>query len=259
MKTRWRGRGPQLHSHRDWVAKLESKNRQPGTSAPTIAVVWAGIVELYGSLNRESGLHGFVMDEIIVEQQATVDRYPGGRRNHDLVVRGCLPQGQRVVVCVEAKAGEDLGATVKDQRKVARKAVEKAQAKGKTSNAEKRLHALLERFVPEGTEPRIVEGLRYQLLTALAGTLSEARKQNCEIAVLMVHDFRTNERPTDMRTKHDEELRAFREVVFGAHVSDGASHPRCWHLGPFCDTPDVDLYLVWAFTDLRDVALRQRA
>lgn len=37
--------------------------------------------------------------------------------------------------------------------------------------------------------------MRYQLLTALAGTLSEAEERGAQHAVLMVQDFLTDQRP----------------------------------------------------------------
>ena len=79
-----------------------------------------GIVELYGALNSQPALAGFVIEELIVEAQAEVDKHPGGRRNHDLVLRGRLANGDGAVVCIEAKAGESLGQRLVGQRAVGR-------------------------------------------------------------------------------------------------------------------------------------------
>lgn len=163
----------ELLSHSGWNKRLDGKNRRLGTSAPTLAAVRAGPVELFGALQRQPALTGLVMDEVVVERQSAVDEFTGAR-NHDLVVRGHLPDGDGLVLCVEAKAGEDFGATVAQQARTA--ATAKANAEGtattgkaKSSNASARLDGLLRRFVPYPVEEQRVQKLRYQLLTALAG------------------------------------------------------------------------------------------
>jgi hypothetical protein len=55
------------------------------------------------------------------------------------------------VVCVEAKADEDLGQTVRG----CREAIERKEAKGEKTNAGERLDDLLARFMLDPSEPRV--------------------------------------------------------------------------------------------------------
>src|SRR4051812_17064995 len=74
------------------------------------------------------------------------------------------------VVCIEAKAGEAFGDSLAGQRVRAMKERDKNPASG----AEERIDALVARFISPAFASTAVAGLRYQLLTALAGTVSEA-------------------------------------------------------------------------------------
>ena len=151
-----------------------------------------------------------------------------GRVNHDLVARGELPSGERVVICVEAKAGESFGATVKQQTAAATRAKSVAEKAGKTSNAPERLNGLLERFVDYPASEQRVQNMRYQLLTALAGTLSEAEEQGAQHAVLMVHEFLTDERPNEeIVREHDRDLHNFATTVFDREPPSAQQAPWC--------------------------------
>lgn len=131
VKTYWRTAKTPLSSHGDWRRRIDRKNREMGTSAPTLASAWAGPVEVMGALRQVSRLAGLRIDEVVVEAQSAVDKFRGDR-NHDLVVAGTLADGSTAVVCVEAKAGEDLGDTVKDQRAAAARAVKKVAEANET-------------------------------------------------------------------------------------------------------------------------------
>ena len=137
MRAYWRAEQP-LDSHEQWRGKL-GKNSKQGTSAPTLAAVWGGPVELMGALRHQPGFEGLRLTQLVVEAQSSVDEF-SGPRNHDLVARGELPSGECVVICVEAKAGESFGATVKQQTSAAAaRAKSVADKDGKTSNAPERL------------------------------------------------------------------------------------------------------------------------
>jgi Domain of unknown function (DUF6946) len=71
----------------------------------------------------------------------------------------------------------------------------RSQQRRWSSNAPERLAGLLKLYVAEDSaEER--EQLRYQLLSALAGTEVEAATRSADHAVLMVHDFGTDQRPS---------------------------------------------------------------
>ena len=249
----WRGDKP-LHSHAQWRGKL-GKNSKQGTSAPTLAAVWGGPVELMGALRHQPEFEGLRLTHVVVEAQSSVDEF-SGPRNHDLVARGELPSGERVVICVEAKAGESFGATVKQQASAAARAKSIAEKDGKTSNAPDRLEGLLERFVDHpASEPR-VQNMRYQLLTALAGTLSEADERGAQHAVLMVHEFLTDERPNaEIVREHDRDLSNFVTTVFGVEPPSAQQAPWCVDVSGKPWSGNRRLYLARAISDFRTSTL----
>lgn len=170
MRFFWRSDNDELTTHAAWVGKLDPKNRQPGTSAPTLANAWSGPLDLLGALATHASFQGVAISSATVEERAAFDEHGGNVRNHDVVVRGTNAAGDRVVVCVEAKAGETLGATVAEQ-KVATK---KALTENPKSKAAERLDGLVTRFCRHPIDHPEVAALRYQLLTAWAGTLASA-------------------------------------------------------------------------------------
>jgi hypothetical protein len=163
-------RDAEIAGHAAWRARIARKDDQPGRSAPTLAAAWCGPLELLAALSRQPALADLQIESLNVEAQTAFDRYPGGRRTHDLLILG-RAAGGRVLVSVEAKAGETLGPTVGEYRR----AGEKRQARNEPTNAPERLDALLKRFVRHH-DPRSerVVTLRYQLLTAVAGTIAAA-------------------------------------------------------------------------------------
>jgi hypothetical protein len=253
MRAFWRVDEP-LHSHAQWRGKL-GKNSRQGTSAPTLAAVWAGPVDLMGALRQQPEFEGLRLTHLAAEAQSAVDKF-SGPRNHDLVVRGELPNGERVVVCIEAKAGESFDVTVKQQTAAAKRAQAKAEKHGKISNAPERLTGLLERFVGYPPSERRVQDMRYQLLTALAGTLSESEDQGAQHAVLMVHEFLTDERPNEeVLLEHDRDLHNFVTTVFDQEPPSGHQAPWCVNVSGMPWAGDRNVYLARAITDLRTATL----
>lgn len=253
MRTFWR-RDKALHSHARWRGHL-GKNSKQGTSAPTLAAVWAGPVEVMGALQNQPEFEGLRLTHIAVEAQSAVDDF-SGPRNHDLVAHGELPNGERVIVCVEAKAGESFGATVAQQTAAATRAKANADQAGKTSNAQDRLTGLLERFVGYPAAEQRVQELRYQLLTALAGTLSEAEEAAALHAVLMIHEFLTDQRPDEKSIReHDRDLHNFVTTVFDQEPPPAHDAPWCIDVSGMPWAGKQKLYLARAITDLRSKTL----
>ena len=251
MRTFWKKTAAPLVSHADWTQRLEKKNRQQGTSAPTLAATWSGPVEVLGALRQVHHLADVRLDEIVVEGESQFDAY-GGPRNHDLVARGRLPDGKRVVICVEAKAGEDLGPTVEQYARAARA----KRQKGESTNAPERLRDLLARYLPHmGPKDERVRRMRYQLLSALAGTEAEANAAEADHAVLMIHEFLTDQRPEDKTAQHLADLRRFITSVFDREPPDAELTPWCFEL-PAPASMRTKLYVAWAVTDLRTATLQ---
>lgn len=104
-------------------------------------------------------------DCAIPEYEVKFDKYSGNGRKHDLGVFGTM-DGKPLFVGVEAKVDEEFGTTVAGQ-------LVDAMSKrwnGKSTNAPERLGNLLKRFFPTEIKKKHAD-LRYQLLTAIAGTL----------------------------------------------------------------------------------------
>jgi uncharacterized membrane protein len=91
-------------------------------------------------------------------------------RNHDVLAKGYTADGQ-ALVGVEGKVNESLGARIKGQYSLA----EKAKAQSRNTNLDKRSNALLVAIVGTAVAHDLqVNDLRYQLFTALAGTVAAA-------------------------------------------------------------------------------------
>lgn len=54
MRFFWRSEKDELTGYEAWVAKLDPKNRRPGTSAPTLASAWSGPLDLLGQSGRNA-------------------------------------------------------------------------------------------------------------------------------------------------------------------------------------------------------------
>jgi hypothetical protein len=217
-------------------------------------------MELFAALESVAALRGLAIETLDVEREIAFDDYggpehrPGRGRHHDLVVEGEAAEG-RVVVCVEAKAGETLGDTITEKQAEVERVRLKREAEGKTTNAPQRLDELLSDWVPperDRTSAEVAQ-LRYQLFTAIAGTLAEAESREAAHAVLMLHEFRT---PGDRQPADSVgDLRRFADVVFpGAPIPATEEAPWSTEVAlpeavSRADTPRV--YLAEAVTDLR--------
>jgi len=248
MRFFWRSPATPMSSYGDWIAQLDRKNRRPGTSAPTLAAAWAGPLDLLGALSSQAALRDLALQEVTIEARARFDAYAGNVRNHDLVLRGHAADGAPVVICVEAKAGEPLGATVGEQLERARKALDS----NPRSKAAERVYGLIERFCEQGIEDKRIAALRYQLLTAWAGTMEDAA--GAAHAVFVVHEFRTDDRPEDKSPMIAAELAAFAGTVLGCSLPSADAIPWCVEV-PSVTEVAAQLYVAHVVTDLRSVAV----
>lgn len=252
MRFSWRTHDSSLRSHAAWLDHIDPKNRRPGTSAPTLAAAWSGPQDLLGALATNPRLGDVVVRSATVEARTSFDAYGGNVRNHDLVVRAVTADGEPVVVCVEAKAGEPLGATVAEQAR----AGAEAKHANPNSNASARLAGLVTRLCRYAIDDPRVATLRYQLLTAWAGTLTDAAE--AAHAVLALHEFRTDERPEDKSLLNGAELARFADAVLGCELPAPSIVPWCMRV-PDAGGIDAALYVAHVVTDLRGVALKATA
>lgn len=186
----------------DWETHAGPKSKDqwvPERSAWELANSWCGgpepampacIHELLESLPET---RGFDPDVAWPEHQIAFDQY-GGPRNADLAVLGRATTG-KVAVTIEAKADEPFGDTVGGTFAVALERAIQSPASGGVRRIEELARAL---FHDAQKGQASVAELRYQLLTAAAGTIAFADHHGAEIAVLIVHEFIT-EKTTDAR------------------------------------------------------------
>ena len=248
MRFYWRGEDSSLDDYAGWLDHIDPKNHQPGTSAPTLALAWSGPLDLLGALGAMPEFAGLIVQSATAEAKAIFDTHGGNVRNHDLVLSAITAAGESVVVCVEAKAGEHLGDPVLKQRVRAKKAL----ADNPRSKALQRLDDLLRRFCQYSPDDPRTQALHYQLLTAWAGTLADADAH--DHAVLVLHEFRTDQRRDDRTTRNREALDRFADAVLGCELPDRAP-PWCLRV-PDVDGVDAKLNVAHVMTDLRGARVR---
>jgi hypothetical protein len=137
-----------------------------------------------------------VVKEWTAEPEAKLhfDDFDGEPRNSDLVVDATDQYGS-FLIAVEGKADEPFGELVGDALAAAvERHLENDRSNG-VARIQQLAHALLGSR-QEGTPP--LKHIRYQLMTACAGVISEAERRHMTRAILMIHEFVTD-RTVDKR------------------------------------------------------------
>jgi hypothetical protein len=125
--------------------------------------------------------------EAAPEVRLHFDAFPGEPRNSDLVVLARDSFGSYLLT-VEAKADEPYGETVAEAFAAAlERRIDNSRSKG-IARIEGLASSLLRPRRPDRTG---ADQLRYQLLTACAGTVAEAIRRGYTRAVMLVHEFIT--------------------------------------------------------------------
>jgi hypothetical protein len=191
-------------------------------------------------LSDQHALATFEIDDVRVEERTHFDDF-GGPRNHDLLVIG-KAGGETVVVAIEAKAGEPFDRTIAEYRDAAMGQRERGEA----TNKPERLDQLLATYAP-ALDPKSEEvgALRYQLFSALAGTVVAASEHKAQHAVLMIHEFKTDDREG---ADNDADLARFSSAVLGVEMP--ADHEP-WCVEVESPRPGTRLYLAKAVSDFR--------
>lgn len=120
------------------------------------------------------------------EHVSKLDNFKGNARNHDLLITATDPNGEKFVISVESKVDEPFDVTVEERREAAMASL----IKNPRSKAQARVNNLLDAIFVKPDFKH--EALRYQLLTAIAGTLAEAKKQEAKKAIFLVQTFISN-------------------------------------------------------------------
>lgn len=135
----------------------------------------------------EKILKTFVGESAVFDWDAEyVTKLPGSGegRNHDAIL-----YNDDIIVCIEAKADETLGNLIGEE------------IKGASVNKLSRICSLLKLLFKDGFKD--YNNLRYQLLTASAGTIIEAQERGVENAVLLVVVFKSENHTTKEKLENN--------------------------------------------------------
>jgi hypothetical protein len=221
-------RGRSLRTVVDWecLAPPAAKHHWAvGRSAFELASDWLdgdAAARVTALLRSRPELAGLTLHDGIVEKLTRFDEIRGGPRHHDLLVNASAASGP-VIVGVEGKADESFDLTLRDY------VANAVRARPDTTRAPERLDRLTTMFLGAtlAGEPALGD-LRYQLLSALAGTLADAQLAAARHAVLLVHEFVTDRTSDALHEANAAALRAFVERL-GA---EPAGDPDAWITAP---------------------------
>ncbi|MDO9410085.1 hypothetical protein [Patulibacter sp.] len=172
-----------ISSLEDWQRLASTPGKwAAGYSAMELARLWltdAGPATTAEALR--GAFDGLTIECGQAEAQVSFDRHPGGVRNHDVLAHGRTADGA-VVVGIEGKVNETLDETV-DEKYAKAKATRDA---GKNTNLDTRVDELLAGIFGRGiAEDPTLGALRYQLLSAVAGTVAAADDNTIGAAVVV--------------------------------------------------------------------------
>ena len=175
--------------------------------------------ELMALLDSHEGTRGIVIQSGITQHETTLPFGARGPRCHDLVLHG-EQDGCTVTVCIEAKADESFGGTVAEELRKARKRP--------VTRFPERLDWLTRSLLglPAFEDHQFlvlsdaVANLPYQLLSAIGGTLLEAKLRRASKAVFIIHEFRTT---STADAKMDDNAKALNGFL---HLLQSTNHGR---------------------------------
>lgn len=182
-----------------WVRPKEAYHWKPGRSAMELARAWFPLTcptDLRALLQSNARTVGC---QLTLGEPEFVTPLPerGEGRNHDLWLQASSPTGN-LTICIEARADESFGNLVHEE-------IAKAKKRTPKTRLPARAEALLQLLFERPCEPleRPWSHLRYQLITALAGTVIQASRDNSPTAVFVVHEFLSNKLdPERQRQNH---------------------------------------------------------
>ena len=186
--------GSTIKSWEDWTRPKRDYQWKAGRSAVELAKSWfregqlSTPKELVELLQSAPCLKNLWLSQCIPE---LVTQLPerGEGRNHDLVLRG-QTSTENVTICIEAKADEPFGAD--NIREYWNRAIRR-RSSGVATRVPERIQALLGLVGDTSNVPSESPwgDVRYQLLSAICGTIRQAELDSSSLAVFVVHEFHT--------------------------------------------------------------------
>ena len=198
----------EIESLHEWFYKCppqgKMKHWKDGRSAKETAKHWVHTIpQPFKDLLKERQLNYLLCSP---ESVSKFDSYGGNGRNHDLLLLAKDKDSKKAVISIESKVDESFGDTL-SQRIVAagKKKIEKP-----TSKALDRISELRIALFGEENENQL--DLRYQLLTAVAGTIAEAKAQNAKSAYFLIQTFVSDELNVIKHNQNQADLNNFLSV-----------------------------------------------
>lgn len=194
-----------IESLNEWFVKCpptgKEKQWKDGRSAKETAKHWVyTIPQPFKEILKHWNLKFNVCSP---EHISTFDSNGGNGRNHDLLIVAENENREPVVISIESKADEPFGDTISDT-------INAAEERLKKSPNSKGLERIKElRIALFGKEDDSQLSLRYQLITAVAGTIAEAKKQNAKSAIFFVQTFVSDEIDNKKHIKNQNDLDSF--------------------------------------------------
>jgi hypothetical protein len=205
-----------------WTRPKREHQWKAGRSAMELASAWfrsgacACPRELAALLDSHELTRGWKLDEGCPEFVTALPERGEGR-NHDLWLRG-RSTGGPLTVCVEAKVDESFGNPIGE-------AIAAALHENPRSGLPNRIKTLLRMLLGENCDPEAPpwRDLRYQLVTACAGTALQASQDASRIGVVVVQEFTGPSVDINAQQRNAADLKMFVREVFpgGQELSDG--------------------------------------
>jgi len=213
--------GSPITQYQEWTRPKKEYQWKAGRSAMELAKSWfrndhpQPPDELFSLLHSVPRLKNLQITSGCPELVTPLPERGEGR-NHDLALKGQTDK-ESVTITIEAKADEPFGNdTVLEYYT---KAI-KRRINGTSTRAPERIEQLLSMVEPDITvQESKWKGVRYQLLTALCGTILQAKIDKSDLAILIVHEFKTNETSEDKHATNHSDLEHFLSVLSGNNMT----------------------------------------
>lgn len=204
--------GERIISIEQWTRPKKAYQWCEGRSAMELALAWcpesgpACPPDIAALLASHDWTRGIQIEEVRPEHVTPLPERGEGR-NHDLWAK-CFVDGRPFTLCVEAKADEPFGDTIGD---TCAEALKRSERTGAVRRARTLLHMVFGAEVEPDCEP--YASLRYQLLTAVAGTALQARADGARTAALIIHEFQGRKTSEPLLQRNAEDLAAFLRLL----------------------------------------------
>jgi hypothetical protein len=175
-----------------------------GRSAKETAKLWLSTIPTeFQEIVKPFGLKFNVCSP---EYVTRFDKNGGNGRNHDLIILAEDEVAKPVVISIESKVDETYGDTVS----ITYNKAEKRFKKNERSLGIQRIIDLKSALFGDNHDD--LSHIRYQLITAVAGTIAEAKKQKAKTAILLIQTFITSEIDNKKHQTNQKDLDNFINV-----------------------------------------------